>query len=153
LGGVYKLSALKRPDGTWEPKLKLSEQSAKATHPGILQVRRFRTENEFVGDALYDIGRPLPEEFVIVDAQDPLRRKRQPQEGTSEDLLIPLFRDGRPVIEPPPISSIRTRAQSQLGMLNDTVRRLDHPHAYPAGIELGLHHRKVTLIRQARGDA
>ena len=40
LGGVYKLGALQLPDGTWEGKLKLSEQAAKTSLPGILQVRR-----------------------------------------------------------------------------------------------------------------
>ena len=30
--------AIRRPDGVWEPKLKLSEQAAKTTNPGLLQV-------------------------------------------------------------------------------------------------------------------
>jgi nicotinate phosphoribosyltransferase len=60
LGGVYKLSAIRKPDGHWEPKLKLSEQTAKINHPGILQVRRFRSASEFIGDAIYDSSRAAP---------------------------------------------------------------------------------------------
>ena len=43
LGGVYKLSALRDGDGRWQYKLKLSEQAAKISNPGVLQVRRFRS--------------------------------------------------------------------------------------------------------------
>src|SRR5205807_3540937 len=41
LGGVYKLSAVRDAGGTWQRRIKLSEQSAKISVPGILQVRRF----------------------------------------------------------------------------------------------------------------
>ncbi|MRR52567.1 MAG: nicotinate phosphoribosyltransferase, partial [Rhodocyclaceae bacterium] len=41
LGGVYKLTAMKDEHGAWAPKVKLSEQTAKTTNPGLLQVRRF----------------------------------------------------------------------------------------------------------------
>jgi nicotinate phosphoribosyltransferase len=54
LGGVYKLSALRRADGTWAHKLKLSEQAAKVNNPGLLQVRRFQQGREFIGDAIFD---------------------------------------------------------------------------------------------------
>src|SRR5436190_6887937 len=67
LGGVYKLSAIRKPDGTWDHKIKLSEQAVKATNPGILQVRRFRQGNEFIGDAIYDETRPLAKRITIVD--------------------------------------------------------------------------------------
>src|SRR5262249_8885564 len=52
LGGVYKLSAIREPGNGWQHKLKLSEQAAKTTNPGILQVRRFRSGEEYVGDAI-----------------------------------------------------------------------------------------------------
>ena len=42
LGGVYKLSAVRRPGGPWQDRVKLSEQAIKISTPGVLQVRRFR---------------------------------------------------------------------------------------------------------------
>ncbi|MBP1643357.1 MAG: nicotinate phosphoribosyltransferase, partial [Acidobacteria bacterium] len=42
LGGVYKLGAIRRPGEPWRARLKLSEQTAKTTTPGVLGVRRFR---------------------------------------------------------------------------------------------------------------
>src|SRR5207247_6423562 len=46
LGGVYKLSAICKPDGTRDYKVKLSEQAVKVTNPGVLQVRRFQQAKE-----------------------------------------------------------------------------------------------------------
>lgn len=33
-GGVYKLAAIQKPDGTYEPKIKISENVEKITNPG-----------------------------------------------------------------------------------------------------------------------
>ena len=41
LGGVYKLTAIRPQGGAWRHKIKLSEQEAKISTPGVLQVRRF----------------------------------------------------------------------------------------------------------------
>ena len=41
LGGIYKLGAIRRPGGEWQYRIKLSEESVKASVPGSLQVRRF----------------------------------------------------------------------------------------------------------------
>src|SRR5690606_31598874 len=55
LGGVYKLTAIRDDAGTWQHKVKLSEQRAKITNPGILQVRRFLHEGRFCADMIYDM--------------------------------------------------------------------------------------------------
>jgi nicotinate phosphoribosyltransferase len=153
LGGVYKLSAIRKPDGTWEDKLKLSEQVAKTTNPGILQVCRFRSETEFLGDAIYDINRPLPSEFTIVDPLDATRRKHFAAGTTSEDLLVPIFRRGKLLYEQPALKEIRSRSQQQLEMLSPSIKRSVNPHQYPAGLEMGLHEFKTQLVLQARGEA
>jgi nicotinate phosphoribosyltransferase len=153
LGGVYKLAALQRPDGTWEPKLKLSEQVSKVTTPGILQVRRFQHAGEFVGDALYDIMYPPTGEIVIVDPLDATRRKHVSNEASGEDLLIPILRRGELVAERPTLEGIRERVRRQLALLNPAVKRFANPHQYPAGLELGLHETRTRLILRARGEA
>jgi nicotinate phosphoribosyltransferase len=152
LGGVYKLSAIRQPDGSWEPKLKLSEQLAKVTNPGVLQVRRFRG-NTFLGDAIYDISQPLPDRFTVVHPLDPTRRKHFTPETPYEDLLVPVWRDGRAVYEPPPLEAIRERARQQLSLLHPAIKRFTNPHAYPAGLELSLDQRKLELVLQAKGLA
>ena len=152
LGGVYKLSAIRKPDGTWNHKIKLSEQASKITNPGILQVRRFRQGKEFIGDAIYDETRPVPREFTVVDPADATRRKHFPRGARHEDLLAPVLRAGRLVYEPPELKSIRARARRQLAMLHPGIKRFEYPHEYPAGLELGLHELKTQLILRAKGE-
>src|SRR5579871_6171481 len=94
LGGVYKLSAIRKPDGSWDHKIKLSEQTAKVTNPGVLQVRRFRSDKGFLGDAIYDETRPLPGRVTIVDPVDATRRKHFPAATPHEDLLVPIIKRG-----------------------------------------------------------
>ncbi len=152
LGGVYKLGAVRASGGPWQYKVKLSEQTAKITDPGILQVRRFAEGNEFIGDAIYDTARPFPSAFTIVDPVDPFRRKHLAGEAAQEDLLVPIFRAGRRVYEPPRIDAIRDRVRDQLARLHPGIKRFVNPHAYPAGLELGLHELKARLILEARGQ-
>jgi len=152
LGGVYKLSAVHQPGAPWQPKVKLSEQAVKSTNPGILQVRRFRSAKEFIGDAIYDLSRSMPKEFVIVDPSDLTRRKRIPAKASSEELLVPVFRRGKLVYDAPSLVSIRERVQQQLASFHPGIKRFVNPHQYPAGLELSLHDFKTKLILQMRGQ-
>lgn len=152
LGGVYKLSAIRQPGLPWQHKVKLSEQAAKITYPGILQVRRFRSKTEFVGDAIYDQCQPVPSHFTIVDPLDPTRRKHIAPETPAEDLLVPIFRAGRLVYTQPPLDQTRERVRQQLAMLHPGIKRLVNPHQYAAGAELSLHELKTKLVLQARGE-
>lgn len=152
LGGVYKLSAVRDPNGEWDYKIKLSEQTAKVTNPGVLQVRRFSANNEFIGDAIYDETRPLPSAITIIDPGDITRRKHFASTATFEDLLVPVFRAGQLVYNPPALDSIRARAQQQLAKLHPGIKRFDNPHQYPAGLELSLHELKTQLILRAKNE-
>jgi len=153
LGGIYKLSAVRKDDGAWEHKIKLSEQVAKISNPGILQVRRFRSATEFMGDAIYDLSQPLPASFTVVDPLDATRRKHFAGETLAEDLLVPIFRKGRLVYQSPSLQNIRERVARQLAMLHPGIKRSVNPHQYPAGLELGLHDLKTKLVLQARGES
>jgi nicotinate phosphoribosyltransferase len=151
LGGVYKLSAVKSHG--WEHKLKLSDQAAKSTTPGILQVRRYHSGNEFIGDIIYDLELGLSPAPTIVDPADVTRRKHFSPESPQEDLLMPIFRRGDLVYKSPSLEEIRGRAQRQIGMLHSGIKRMVNPHQYPAGLELGLHELKTRLILQTRDEA
>ena len=152
LGGVYKLSAIRNRNEEWQPKLKLSEHAAKVTNPGVLQVRRFRSEKELIGDAIYDIHMGLPPEVTIVDPADVIRRKHFPANLAREDLLVPIFRKGELVYQLPSLNQTRERVQQQLAMFHPGVKRLVNPHQYPAGLELGLHELKTRLVLEAKSS-
>lgn len=152
LGGVYKLTALRAPGGAWEHKLKVSEQLAKISIPGVLNVRRFTREGEFVGDMIFDeAAPPRPDAArVIVDPANTLRQKTIPADAAAEDLLVPIFRGGRRVYDPPPLSASRERTRLQLAALHPGHKRLLNPHEYPAGLESGLDERRAQLVQAAR---
>jgi len=151
LEGVYKLSAVRGADGQWLDRIKLSEQAAKTTDPGVLQVRRFFESGQAVGDAIYDVEHPPAGRWVIVDPADSTRRKDLSAFADSQELLTPIFRAGRCVYQIPSLDDSRRRTLQQLELFHDGIKRFVNPHQYPAGLELGLHQRKMSLILKARG--
>jgi nicotinate phosphoribosyltransferase len=151
LGGVYKLSAVRRPGGPWTHRIKLSEQSAKVSVPGVLQVRRFEGPDGHLADAVWDELTGIPEAPVIVDPLDHTRR-REIQAGTPfTDLLVPVFRGGALVYPRPPLPAIRERTLAELDRLHRGITRFVNPHQYPVGLEQGLFELRTRLVLQARG--
>lgn len=152
LGGVYKLSAIRRGDERWTPRIKVSEQTAKVTTPGVLGVRRFRRpDGSLAGDMVYDITNdpgPCP---TMVDPEDSTRRKTFTSDQTHEDLLVPVFRQGTRVYDVQPLETIRDRAMAGVDELDPTVRRFLNPHGYPVGLERGAHDLRRALVLKARG--
>jgi nicotinate phosphoribosyltransferase len=154
LGGVYKLSAVRDPGGPWQHRIKLSEQVIKISTPGILNVRRFRDGAQFAADVIFDEqGAPLPAEPVMVDPLDPTRRKKMPAGAAFSDLLVPVFRAGKRVYEPPSATEARKLVAAQLEGLHGGIKRLVNPHVYPVGLERGLYDFKTRLILEHRGVA
>ncbi|MGE5125419.1 MAG: nicotinate phosphoribosyltransferase [Betaproteobacteria bacterium] len=151
LGGVYKLGAVREPGGPWRPRVKLSEQAAKTSNPGVQQVRRFSGPQGFLADVIYDEATGLPAEPAIVDPLDPTRRKRIPAGTPGEDLLVAVMRGGRACYRSPGVREARARLRGQLDRLHSGIKRFVHPHQYPVGLSLELHELKTRLILEARG--
>jgi nicotinate phosphoribosyltransferase len=152
LGGVYKLAAVRPEAGApWSPRLKLSEQVEKTSIPGLLQVRRFSRGGEFLSDAIFDEGLGAGAPCLIVDPLDPLRRREIPADAPGEDLLVPIFRRGRRVYDPPPLAEARARTGAQLARFHAGVKRFMNPHQFPVGLERRLHEHRADLVLAARG--
>jgi nicotinate phosphoribosyltransferase len=150
LGGVYKLSAIRDAQGQWRDTIKLSEQTGKVSCPGVLQVRRFVCQGQAIADAIYDIRIGMPSACVLVDPIDISQRRTLPADAEGEDLLVPVFRRGRRVLELPGLESARRRCQDQLALLPMTVKRFVNPQTYFVGLEEGLFDRKTRLLLKAR---
>lgn len=151
LGGVYKLSAIRSPGEEWKYKVKLSEQAIKVSNPGVLQIRRFKRNGEFIADAIYDTESALPSTMKIVDPMDFTRQRTVKADSDHEDLLQPIYREGKLVYQNPSLQQIRSRRHDQLAAFHQGIRRFVNPHQYPVGLERGLHDFKMKLIMQARG--
>ena len=150
LGGVYKLAALRDPAGRWEYRLKLSEQDTKQSEPGILQVRRLRSEaGQFVADMIYDELAGLPDrpDLVLPGTHE---TQRLPESAEQEDLLVPVFRGGLAVSDTPSAAEARERAAAQFASFDPRILQLQNPESYLVGLEQGLHRVKCTLIAAVR---
>ena len=162
LGGVYKLAAIREPGGAWLPKLKLSEQVAKISTPGIQQVRRFYLQDavpdgqsgegthNYLADMIFD-QQYKPREAMIVDPLDYTRRKSIPAQAQYEDLLLPVFRAGKKVMQLPDLETVRQFRSKRLAGFHPSIRRLLNAHQYPVGLEVGLNKAKMELILKERG--
>jgi nicotinate phosphoribosyltransferase len=144
LGGVYKLSAIRSADGRWQHRAKRSDDLAKATIPGIHQVRRFRdAAGLFLGDVIYSEPHSIRHTLEAVNLAD----KTTMTFGAAtphEDLLAEVFRRGERVYQPPQLAETRQRALEQVNHLPAVVTGLENPQPYPVGLE-----RRVAELREA----
>lgn len=150
LDGVYKLSAIKDENGVWVYKLKLSEQMMKVSNPGILQVRRYESNGEYIADAIYDEGHPIKGDCLIVDPFDPTKDKLLKQNLPYQDLLKPIFRQGKLVYSLPKLTDIREKTIAELSKFPVGIKRFLYPHQYIVGMEKKIYDLKVDLIKEIR---
>ena len=174
LGGIYKLGAIRRPGGEWQYRIKLSEESEKASVPGSLQIRRFyQPDGRFMADAIYeaDHGVSEPCDIVDVETNDRLtisdasaiasvgeavgfRRDDNvvPNSGPAHftDLLVPIFRGGQLVYQAPNIDKSREHVRKQLSCAPPEILRLKDPLPYKIGLEQSLYELRSKLIARVR---
>ena len=117
LGGVYKLCAVRDgAESAWRYTVKLSEQLAKITTPGIQQVRRFIDDSGlYVADMIFDeemSSKSGP--AIIVDPIDFTRRKTVRKGTRFTDMLVSIFRSGRLVYKSDNAHQIRAYSKKQL---------------------------------------
>ena len=150
LGGIYKLGAIRRPGGEWQYRIKLSEESAKASVPGSLQVRRFyQPDGRFMVDAIYETDHGVSEPCEIVDVETEDKTK-VPRNTRYSDLLVPIFRAGQVVYEAPSIEASREHLRKQLSCAPPEILQLKDPVPYKVGLEQSLHELRSKLITRVR---
>lgn len=150
LGGVFKLAAIRTDSGEWDYKLKLSEQAIKVSTPGIQQVRRYRDASGFVSDMIFNIETPLIGKATMVDPYDFTKNRSFGESVHYEDLLVPIFAQGRLIYQLPSVHDTRKRLQEQLAHFYKGIKRFVNPHTYPVGLEKDLFELKTNLIFKLR---
>ncbi len=146
LTGVYKLAALQDAGGEWTYRLKRSEERAKASDPGMLQVRRFfRSDGQPEADLIYDLLTGLEANPRIVSL-DGSTTQALDHLTEWDDLLVPIFREGTLVYQPSPAEAARQKCQSQWAALPEPVRRLRDPQPYLVGRESRFHALRSRLM-------
>jgi nicotinate phosphoribosyltransferase len=150
LGVIYKLGATRRPSGEWRYHIKLSEESAKASVPGSLQVRRFyHPHGRFIADAIYEMDHGVSEPCELVDPETKDKTEIPPNTRYS-DLLVPIFRAGQVIHETPSIEAARDRLRTQFSCAAPEILQLNDPQPYRIGLERSLCELRSELIARAK---
>ena len=152
MGCVYKLSAVKDPGGPWKARMKLSEQAAKVSNPGIQQIRRYSTSTEFAGDMMWheEPGATSSPSSLMIDPLDMTRRRSFPASLAWEDLLKPIFRNGSSVSAAETLLDARARVAEDLAKLHGGIKRFVNPHVYAVGLEESLFKMRSDLMLRLR---
>ena len=134
-GGVYKLVAVKLPDGTYQPKMKCSDSASKAIIPGKKMPWRLYDEN---GQAQCDLiamdgevieaGKPV--KMVNLDP-DAIERTITITPTRVKRLLVPHILNGKLAIELPGIAEKKAYIAKQLTEETwESELRIEMPHKH-----------------------
>lgn len=149
-GGVYKLAAVEDENGEIHPKIKISENIAKITNPHFKKIYRLYDRKDHmaiadvicVHDEVIDSTKP----YEIFDPDYTWKRKTL-TDFVAEELMKPIFLNGRCVYDRPSTDEIRNYCAQQLAMQWDEVKRFDNPHNYYVDLSQKLWDCKQMLLK------
>lgn len=152
LGGVYKLAA-EEVDGKFVPRIKISENPAKITNPGVKLLYRFydRRSGKALADLLaldeedFSSGEPLE----IFDPENTWKRMTL-CDYRMRQLLVPVFENGELVYDSPALSEIAAYAKQEMETFWDEYKRLNRPHRYKVDLSQKLYDLKLQLLANRR---
>ena len=150
-GGVYKLAAIEKEDGTIVPKIKISENVGKITNPHFKKVYRIfdkatgKAEADYitVWDDVIEEGQPL--ELFDPDAT---WKRRTYTDYTIKPLQEKIFEHGQLVYQQPTLPEIQKYCREQIDTLWDEVKRFENPHNYYVDLSQKLWDIKQDLLRK-----
>lgn len=153
-GGVYKLAAVEH-DGSYIPKIKVSESVEKITVPCFKDLYRFY--NRETGQAIADYVTVRGEEVddtKPITIFDPVAtwKKKTVTNFVAKKLLEPVFEKGRCVYEQPSLEEIKQYCQEQVGCLWDEVKRFEYPHHYYVDLSKRLWEERTALLEKMDGE-
>ena len=152
-GGVYKLAAIMNKDGSFTPKIKLSENSEKVTNPGNKtfyriyekETGKIKADLICLVDETLDEGSPL----LLFDPLEPWKKtKLAAGTYTLREMMIPVFKNGECCYTSPKVMDIRAYCQQELSTLWDETRRFVNPHNVYVDLSQKLYDIKIELLGQ-----
>ena len=148
-GGVYKLAAVEK-DGEIIPKIKVSENTAKITIPGVkIPWRLFdRKTGKAIADVitLNDEKIDSSEPYEIFDPIHTWKRKVV-TDFVAVKLQKKIFEKGKQVYESPSVKEISDYRKEQVDSLWDEVKRFEKPHTYYVDLSERLWNQRDSLLK------
>ncbi|MDD7641883.1 MAG: nicotinate phosphoribosyltransferase, partial [bacterium] len=152
-GGVYKLAAIQAKDGTFTPKIKLSENSEKVTNPGNKTIyriydndtRKIRADLICLADEVFDPH----EDMLLFDPHEPWKKTRIAGDSyTLRELLVPIFQKGKCVYESPSTMEIRAYCEKEKDTIWDETKRFVNPAKIYVDLSDKLYKLKNDILNQ-----
>jgi len=131
-GGVYKLSAVE-DKGKIIPKIKISENTAKITLPGVKIP--WRLYDRETGKAIADVitlGHEKIDSSEPYEIFDPVHtwKRKVVTNFVAKKLQVKVFEKGKLVYENPTVQEISDYRAGQVDSMWDEVKRFENPHTY-----------------------
>ena len=156
-GGVYKLVAVKNADGTYTPKMKISDSPSKAVIPGKLMAWRvYDAEDKgqcdilSFDDEVIEPGKTIevvnldPDEFDHVKKITPVR---------VEKILVPFIENGKLVRTMPTIAEKKAYIRDQLeNHVWESELRSEMPHQHYVDLTPAVAKVRAEMYEALRGE-
>lgn len=152
-GGVYKLAAIQREDGTFESKIKLSENTEKITNPGNKTIYRIydKETGKLRADLICFVDETFDEsqDMRLFDPNEPWKKTKLPGGTyTMKEILVPIFVNGQCVYESPSVMEIAKFCKEEKETLWDETMRLFNPHKVYVDLSQRLFDEKQKLLNE-----
>ena len=150
-GGVYKLSAVELPDGSVVPKIKISENIAKITLPGVKIPWRLY-DNE-TGKAIADVicmNYEKIDDTKPYEIFDPVHtwKRKTVTDFTAKKLQIKIMENGKQIYTSPSVKEIAKYRKMCVENLWDEVKRFENPHTYYVDLSQELWDLREKLLKE-----
>ena len=157
-GGVYKLAAIRTADGSFQPKIKLSENVEKVTNPGNKTFYRVydKKTGKIKADliCLYDETFDESEDLKLFDPNAPWKKTRLSGGSyTLREMLIPVIKDGKTIYTSPGVMEIREICNHEKDTIWDETKRFVNPQEIYVDLSQKLYDMKTALLNEMSMDS
>jgi nicotinate phosphoribosyltransferase len=150
-GAVYKICAVEDGEGNIIPKIKISENVGKITTPHYKKLYRLRGRESGKAEAdLICVYDEVLDDTKPIELFDPeyIWKRKILENYTADELLIPIFEDGKQVYTIPTLEAVREHCRQEIEGMWDEVKRFTNPHNYYVDLSQKLWDIKHEMLRK-----
>ena len=150
--GVYKMSAYKTKGNDWKAVMKISNNPAKITTPGIKQVWRLYNKDGSMKADVISLKEEIIEKGKSYTFYHPDNEWQFFNFTASEvrPLLKEYIKDGVIVEKEPTLKEIKAFAMNELDALDATSKRLLNPHIYKVSLTEKIKALKIAVLKEIK---
>ncbi|MCM1468688.1 MAG: nicotinate phosphoribosyltransferase, partial [Alistipes sp.] len=148
-GAVYKIAGVLKEDGTFSPRIKVSENVEKITNPGLKDVYRVYDEaGKAIADIIANKDEVLEGRIRYIDPQKPWK-VRYFENCTFKRLQEPVIIDGMRVTETVPVKETARFVKEQLdNEIWEEEQRFENPHIHYLDMTPKYYEMKMNLLEK-----